>query len=462
MKLPFSPPDASTDALADLLPGFLYWLWMKPDGSFCYPYVSKAAETWFGLDRDKLKLDASPLLNMIHPDDYDWVLAESMEAAESESLWCAEFRMCLPDGGVIWLEARDQARRLEDGGILWTGYSNNISARKQLEKDLRRTEARFRGIVESASDLIYIFSPQYEIIYASPACAILSHLSLENMIGHSVLDWLHPEDVDGFLSFAERAFCTGDKQRAIECRYRSAEGSGEQWRWHSINISPLLITEGRVEKCLAIARDIDDKKHMLDQIEHMASYDQLTNLPNRGLFFRLFNQALSHAKRKQRKVALMFMDIDNFKPVNDNLGHAVGDQLLSWIACQIKDCLRESDSAGRIGGDEFVVFMPDLPPDHRAGSMALRVAERIRAALSEPFSLDGHELNATCSIGIAIYPDDGLSDTNLVKYADRAMYLAKASGRNQAVLSSRNRDQLPVNDGEILEPVSSFKGTRDS
>lgn len=94
---------------------------MKADGSFCYPYVSKAAEAWFGLDREQLKLDATPLLNMIHPDDYDWVFAESMEAAERESRWCAEFRMCLPNGDLIWLEARDQARRLEDGSILWTG-----------------------------------------------------------------------------------------------------------------------------------------------------------------------------------------------------------------------------------------------------------------------------------------------------------------------------------------------------
>jgi diguanylate cyclase (GGDEF)-like protein/PAS domain S-box-containing protein len=459
LKLPFSPPDATTDALAELLPGFLYWLWMKADGSFCYPYASKAAETWLGQNREQLKLDGSPLLNMIHPDDYDWVLAESMEAAESGALWCAEFRMCLPNGDVIWLEARDQARRLEDGGILWIGYSNDITERKQLEKDLQRTEARFRGIVESASDLIYIFSPQYEIIYASPACSVLSPSPLN---GHPVTDWLHPDDVDIFLSFSGKSFSTGDKQKAIECRFRHAEPSGDQWRWHSINISPLLITQGRVQKCLAIARDIDDKKHMLDQIEHMASYDQLTNLPNRGLFFRLLNQALSHAKRKHRKVALMFMDIDNFKPVNDNLGHAVGDQLLSWVAHQINGCLRESDSAGRVGGDEFVVFMPDLPPDRRAGALALSVAERIRLAMSESFTIDGHALNATCSIGIAIYPDDGLMDVQLVKCADRAMYLAKANGRDQSVLYAQNRDQLPVNDKEMSNPVTASREKLDS
>jgi diguanylate cyclase (GGDEF)-like protein len=159
----------------------------------------------------------------------------------------------------------------------------------------------------------------------------------------------------------------------------------------------------------------------------MASYDTLTNLPNRRLFHDRLEHALARASRSDQRVGLIFFDLDGFKDVNDTLGHDVGDQLLCEVAGRLRECVRESDSLCRLGGDEFTVIIENamLPAD------AIRAAERIVQALATPFQLSGHEVKTTASIGIAMYPDDGAESTTLIKNADVAMYRAKQSGRNR-------------------------------
>lgn len=178
------------------------------------------------------------------------------------------------------------------------------------------------------------------------------------------------------------------------------------------------------------SRDITARKAIEERIHHLAQHDPLTGLPNRLLFSDRLQQALTSAKRQKSHLAVMFLDLDNFKPVNDTFGHDVGDVLLQQAALRIRGNIRELDTVARIGGDEFVVLLPIIETEQDA----LPVAEKIRNALSLPFNVAGHELSISSSIGIAVYPEHGVNEIELSKHADTAMYRSKQAGRNTVTL----------------------------
>ncbi|MCG2575581.1 CHASE domain-containing protein [Dechloromonas sp. XY25] len=166
---------------------------------------------------------------------------------------------------------------------------------------------------------------------------------------------------------------------------------------------------------------------MTSELRHMAQHDPLTGLPNRALFSDRLQNELARAKRHGDHFAMIFLDLDRFKPINDSYGHAVGDLLLKQVAMRLQQSVRASDTVGRIGGDEFVVLMPALAE----GEAARGLAEKLRHAIGQPFMVDGRELNISCSLGVAVYPDDGGDDLALSNSADAAMYRAKAGGRDK-------------------------------
>lgn len=171
---------------------------------------------------------------------------------------------------------------------------------------------------------------------------------------------------------------------------------------------------------------------MTEELRHMAQHDPLTGLPNRALFSDRLGNELARAKRNDGHFGLIFIDLDRFKPINDNFGHATGDLLLRQVAQRMKETVRASDTVGRIGGDEFVVLMPML-----ADAEAARLlAEKLRHAIAQPFMLEGRELSVSCSLGVALYPNDGTDEITLAKSADEAMYQAKQSGRDRVRLAS--------------------------
>lgn len=176
---------------------------------------------------------------------------------------------------------------------------------------------------------------------------------------------------------------------------------------------------------IGLAAEVSERRLAEQRVVHMANHDALTGLPNRTLLIDRIEQAMVHAHRSGTKLAVLFLDLDRFKNVNDSLGHAVGDQLLQAVSARLSACLREGDTAARLGGDEFIISLPDV---HDASEVT-GVLERIQAALSKPFSVSGHQLPAEASIGIALYPDDAASVQTLMRNADTAMYHAKESGR---------------------------------
>ena len=183
----------------------------------------------------------------------------------------------------------------------------------------------------------------------------------------------------------------------------------------------------RINRRLSAA--LADSHAAAERIRHMAQHDPLTDLPNRALLSDRLSQALAEAKRDGSRLALVFMDLDGFKPVNDQLGHAIGDRLLQQVALRLRACVRESDTVARVGGDEFVVVLRQVTD----ASKVLAVVDKLRTALTQPFEIDRHPISVGASLGVALYPEHGLDDNELLKRADEAMYRAKNAGRNQVV-----------------------------
>ncbi|MFA6014387.1 MAG: PAS domain S-box protein [Gallionellaceae bacterium] len=196
--------------------------------------------------------------------------------------------------------------------------------------------------------------------------------------------------------------------------------------WEEVHIAPVATPDGIVTNYAVVIADISERKEAEEKMQHMARYDQLTDLPNRSMVDDRLQQALAAAKREKTQTALMFIDLDKFKPINDTLGHDAGDMVLKEAAKRMQSCVRESDTVGRIGGDEFVVLLTTVDSNQDAAL----VAEKIRHALNQPIALLGQHLHISSSIGVAIYPEHGTDGKTLVKNADAAMYYAKEGGRN--------------------------------
>ncbi len=205
--------------------------------------------------------------------------------------------------------------------------------------------------------------------------------------------------------------------------------SGEIY-WEEAHIAPVRDSFGVISHYVAVKQDITIQKQAHERIAHLAHHDLLTNLPNRLLFFDRVNQSLAQAQRQGSRLAVMYIDLDKFKPINDSCGHAAGDYVLQQVALRMESCVRHSDTVGRIGGDEFVVLLPDITAPERV----IQVAEKIRQTLKQPIEFGDRFFEISSSIGIALYPDHGDTVDQLALCADCAMYQAKESGRDRVIL----------------------------
>ncbi len=285
---------------------------------------------------------------------------------------------------------------------------------------LRQSEERFRSLVQNASDVIAILDSDGRIGYTSPAVRSVLGQSPEDLRGANVLDLVHVEERSAAVTYLDNVLAQPGGTLVTELRLRHSDGS-----WHDFEIvANNMLQQPAVEGIVATCRDITQRKAFERELSRLAFSDTLTGLPNRALLTDRLSHALARADRLTKRVAVMFLDLDRFKVVNDSLGHASGDQLLVDVANRISSCLRSGDTAARLGGDEFTILLEDVDDE----SQAVEIAERINHALRWPITLEGREVFVSASIGIAL-STRGLGPDGLLRNADLALYRAKADGR---------------------------------
>ena len=303
------------------------------------------------------------------------------------------------------------------------GSCQDITERKQVDVALRESEARFRAMAEHSADCIWAIDNQGQHTFMNQSSVTLLGYAVNELLTIDPLTLLHPDDVKLYTDTFATALASGVGWRNCVLRWRHRDGS---YRVFESTASPLFDEAGRLMGFQGVDRDITERKQAEERIEFLAHHDVLTGLPNRILLRDRFDQALHFADRDKARVAMLFLDLDNFKIVNDTLGHAIGDKLLQAVVSRIAKCMRETDTACRQGGDEFILLLNDIP-DIEAVE---RVACDILAELTESLEVEGHILNISCSIGISLYPEDGQDFDALLQKADVAMYNAKDAGRN--------------------------------
>lgn len=355
-------------------------------------------------------------LKLHHPGHLDQAVAKFKEHLASGEPWEDTFPIRGADGQYRWFLSRAIAQRDASGRIVrWFGTNTDITALRDADEELRK----FKFFSDCANDGMMLMNQQGHILYVNKlACERLGYNEEEILR-------LHISAIDPQLTAAEfEALFARSKQNRIspfEGFHRRKDGT-------SLSVeTAIAVLEHKGEWLMfASARDITERKQAEQRVREAALHDPLTGLPNRALVFEYCGRLLAAARRNHSRGALLFIDLDRFKPVNDLYGHETGDRLLQEVASRLVDCVRDEDLVGRIGGDEFVVVLPYIESEHeRVGIVAQHVCDR----LAQPFHINGRELTISASIGISYFPDHASEVSTLLHTADLAMYLAKQSGR---------------------------------
>ncbi|MFD7095672.1 putative bifunctional diguanylate cyclase/phosphodiesterase [Streptomyces xanthophaeus] len=295
-----------------------------------------------------------------------------------------------------------------------------------LTQELAQKENHFRSLVQGSSDVIMIAAPTGTLRYVSPAAAGVYGREAEELVGTELATLIHPDDLGRVVHEVRRFLAappTEEPTTRIECRFKS--GGGE---W--LNVES---TVNRHQGGLILnSRDVTERVRLQAQLQHSAEHDPLTDLPNRALFTRRVRQALTGRRAGDHSTAVLFIDLDGFKAVNDTIGHQAGDELLIEAARRLQDSVRAGDTAARLGGDEFAaLILGDGSRDRSAREYQVHeIADRLRTTLSQPYRISGSEVRVAASIGVA-FADPGITPSDLMRNADLAMYRAKAGGKDR-------------------------------
>ncbi|KLU59516.1 cyclic di-GMP phosphodiesterase Gmr [Peptococcaceae bacterium CEB3] len=303
----------------------------------------------------------------------------------------------------------------------------DVTARKQAEEELWQEKERAQITLHSIGDGVITTDVHGTVEYLNPIAEELTGWSLAEAKGKRFDEVFHiVSEIDAKEVENPIARCLKERRIVGLANHTVLIHRHNHPFAIEDSAAPVLDRQGNLIGAVLVFHDVSDKRALLRQMTHQAHHDALTGLPNRLLFNDRLRQAIAQARRKNHHIAILFLDIDRFKLVNDTLGHAVGDHLLRSIAARLKGLLRESDTVGRQGGDEFILILPEIFGRTEAGT----VAQKILTVFSTPFLLEQEEVFITPSIGISLYPDDGTDTETLVRHADAAMYSAKELGRN--------------------------------
>ena len=437
------------------VPGLVFQFRLTPDGSHVFPFVSSSVrELYREFTHDDLMRDATCTLRLHHPDEVDAFTASICASARDLTPWSHEYRLLFDDGEVRWLQGQAMPEREATGAVLWNGFTTNITPRKLAQEKLRESEARFKALTALSSDWYWEQDAQFRFVRFEGRL-----VGVDGRVGDGIVgltrwelgalnmtekDWAaHRTELQAHMSFHD-----------LELQELDAQGARV---WRAISGEPIFDAQGVFSGYRGIGRDVTSRKQAEEKIERLAFYDVLTGLPNRRLLVDRLQHALHNSGRDGLMGALLFIDLDNFKDLNDTQGHDMGDRLLKQVAIRLGECVREVDTVARLGGDEFVIILSKLSSEPaEAAAQAEIVGGKILAALNQPYHLGTREHHSSPSIGITLFDDHRLSIDELLKRADLAMYQSKAAGRNtlrfydpemQAVVAARAAMEFDLRQG---------------
>jgi len=333
-----------------------------------------------------------------------------------------EHKILRRDGSIMHAETSISLQKNVKGRIIgFRSISRDITERKKAEEALRESEEKYRSLIENINDVFYALDTQGNISYVSPVVEHVSQYKVSDLIGKPFTPLVYPDDLPALLDSFNRL----------------VSGQLEPWEFRILDkdgriifvrtSSRPLYKDGEMVGITALMTDITESKQLQQKLEETATHDYLTGLPNRVLLTDRFSTAAALSSRNKTSLAVMSLDLDKFKTINDTLGHAAGDQVLRTVSARLANLIRASDTLARIGGDEFVLVMQET----KRKDDATVIAKKILDAFADPLPVDGRLVHLSTSIGIAIYPEDAEDLENLIKKSDAAMYYSKGHGRNR-------------------------------
>jgi diguanylate cyclase (GGDEF)-like protein/PAS domain S-box-containing protein len=372
------------------------------------------------------ELEGRSWWDFVHPDDLPRLQARVAARLQDEPLEPeAEYRLLQADGGEVWVNTRASLMTVGDGPAAIVVHLTDVSEQREQRRLVDEINSRFAALVQNCSDVITVLDHDLCCTYASPSYRSVFGRTVDAVVGTPATDRIHPDDQVPFAQAMDRLRATPGSMERFDIRI---EHPVKGWRWIELTASNQL-EHPAVKGIVCNVRDVTDRVQLTDKLAYQAMHDPLTDLANRALLVDRIGVAISHAERVYTSVAVLYLDLDGFKAVNDRHGHAAGDQLLMVVAERLKDVTRPGDTVARLGGDEFVVVSSDF-----SEAAAIELAERLRAAVQEPTSIDGYEIVIRCSIGIELARTGGPAEA--LSRADTALYEAKRHGRNRWQLAS--------------------------
>lgn len=404
-------------AVTENMPGNVYQRILSPTGELSIGYIGPGFKRVFRIDSERVMRDADYLLECLHPDDRDAYVESVHASARNLTPHDVEFRLLGDDGEYRWSRSISRPHQLDDGTVVWDGIAIDETERKRAEQEAEDLSRRLANTLERITDAFFVVDRDWCFTYINQQAERLLKRSRDELLGRDYWQQF-PEACNTPI---ERGY-----RRALNegCAVHLEEFYSPLGMWLEIHAYPS-------EDGLAVYfRDVTERKRANEEIEFLALYDPLTRLPNRRLLLDRLQQALSGHQRGRYNVALLFLDLDNFKNLNDTLGHVYGDRLLQQVARRLAACVRDSDTVARFGGDEFAIVLGNLDVDEvQATRMATEVGHKILQAVAQPYHLDEHQRYLTASIGVTLFDAADDSSDDLMKRVDLAMYQAKDAGR---------------------------------
>lgn len=371
---------------------------------------------------DPADLLGRPMAEVLTPQVRARDLAVLRRVMEGDPVFNFETRHQRPDGSAVDLALNAVPVRDAGGEITGaTGTAHDITAQKRAAAVLYDTVEKLRLAVDVAGLFYWEWDTDSDLLrFGHNAGAISAHEAETRLAWSEYASWVHPDDRERFMS---AALASGERGEVFVCEYR-VTGPGGGLRWIAARGQPVFDASGRVQRVIGVSQDVTERKRSEEEARFLAHHDTLTGLPNRRLLDDRLRQAVFLAQRRDAKVAVMLLDLDGFKEVNDSLGHRAGDAVLREVAQRLAGCMRKSDTLARHGGDEFVVVIPEVQLE----ADCQIIAEKILRTLEPEFRVDGKGFRIGASIGVSLYPADASDGEGLLRNADVAMYRAKSLG----------------------------------